>query len=67
VRFEVSVQSDGSGGFTANCEEPQCTSSGLSPSSALDSIREEIRYRMELCPCTTVNDNFVELDILSSL
>jgi hypothetical protein len=67
VRFEVSVQSDSSGGFTARCEDPQCIGHGLSPASALDQVREEIRYRMELCPCTTVNDEFVELDVISAL
>jgi predicted RNase H-like HicB family nuclease len=67
VRFEVSVQADGSGGFTASCEDPQCNGHGLSPASALDQIREEIRYHMELCPCTTVNDQFVELDVVSTL
>jgi hypothetical protein len=67
VRFEVSVQADGTGGYTASCEDPQCTGHGLSPSNALDKIREEIRYRMELCPCTTVNDDFVELDVVSGL
>jgi hypothetical protein len=67
MRFEVKVESDSSGGYTASCEDPQCTGHGLSPSNALDQIREEIRYRMELCPCTTVNDQFVELDVVSAL
>ncbi|MGZ4986508.1 MAG: type II toxin-antitoxin system HicB family antitoxin [Limisphaerales bacterium] len=67
MRFEVNVQSDGQGGYIANCDDPQCSGHGLSPTDALDEIREEIRYRMELCPCTTVNDQFVELDIVSAL
>ena len=40
---------------------------GLSQTNALDSLREEIRYRVELCPCTTVDDSFVELDVVSGL
>jgi hypothetical protein len=67
VRFEVIVQPNGDGGFTASCEDPQCLGHGLSPENALDQIREEIRYRMELCPCTTVDDQFVELDVASAL
>ena len=67
MRFEVTVQPNGDGGFTANCEDPICTAHGLSPESALDQLREEIRYHMELCPCTTVNDQFVELDVVAGL
>ena len=44
-----------------------CSASGLSPTNALDSLRDEIRYRLELCPCTTVNDDFVELNVISAL
>ena len=44
-----------------------CSASGLSPTNALDSLRDEIRYRLELCPCTTVNDDFVELNVVSAL
>src|ERR1043166_5733422 len=44
-----------------------CSASGLSPTNALDMLRDEIRYRLELCPCTTVNDDFVELNVTSSL
>ena len=66
MRFDVTVESSG-GEFTAECESLQCSATGLSPTNALDSLREEIRYRLELCPCTTVDDNFVELNVLSGL
>jgi hypothetical protein len=67
VRFEVTVQQISDGDYIASCEDPQCTGHGLSPANALDSVREEIRYRMELCPCTTVDDSFVEIDVVSAL
>jgi len=51
----------------ASCDNPQCSSRGLSPSNALDSLRDEIRYRLELCPCTSVDDSFVELEVISGL
>jgi hypothetical protein len=38
---------------------------GPQPTNALDSLRDEIRYRLELCPCTTVNDDYVELNVVS--
>jgi hypothetical protein len=66
VRLDVTVESS-SDGFTAECESLQCSATGLSQTNALDSLREEIRYRLELCPCTTVDDSFVELNVTSTL
>ena len=66
MRYEVTVEA-GSDGYVASCEDPQCSATGLSPTNALDSLREEIRYRLELCPCTTVDDAFVELNVVSAL
>jgi hypothetical protein len=67
VKFEATVAAGADGGYTASCEDPQCSGHGLSPTNALDSLREEIRYRLELCPCTGVGDGFVELDVVSAL
>ena len=66
MRFDVTVEQS-SDGFTASCESMACIATGLSPTNALDSLRDEIRYRLELCPCTTVNDDFVELNVVSAL
>lgn len=44
-----------------------CQATGLSATNALDALRDEIRYRLELCPCTTVNDDYVELNVISAL
>lgn len=66
MRFDVTVES-GSDGFVAECESLQCRATGLSATNALDSLRDEIRYRIELCPCTAVNDDYVELNIVSAL
>ncbi len=67
MRFEATVTEDASGGYVANCENPQCSGHGLSPANALDALREEIRYRLELCPCTGVSNDFVELDVVSGI
>jgi hypothetical protein len=56
-----------SDGFVAECESMDCSAKGLSPTNALDSLRDEIRYRLEFCPCTTVNDDYVELNVVSAL
>jgi hypothetical protein len=66
MRFDVTVES-GSDGFVAECESMQCRTTGLSATNALDSLRDEIRYRLKLCPCTTVNDDYVELNVISGL
>ena len=67
MKFEATVEAGADGGYVASCEDPQCSSHGLSPTNALDALREEIRYRLELCPCTTVDDTFVELNVVSGL
>ena len=64
MRYDVTIESS-SDGYTTVCEDPQCSASGLSSTNALDALREEIRYRLELCPCTTVDDSFVELNVIS--
>ena len=66
MRFDVTVESGGDG-FVAECESMQCSATGLSAANALDSLRDEIRYRLELCPCTTVDDDYVELNVVSGL
>jgi len=36
---------------------------GSTRDEALERARNEIRYRIELCPCSTVAEDFVELDV----
>ncbi|HOC55189.1 MAG TPA: hypothetical protein PKI20_06185 [Verrucomicrobiota bacterium] len=67
MKFGASVEADGDGGYVASCDDPPCTGHGLSSANALDALREEIRYRLELCPCTGVSDDFVELDVICGL
>jgi len=38
-------------------------SSAPTAASALELLRSEIRYRIEWCPCTGVDDDFVELEL----
>ena len=67
MKFEATVEAGSDGGCVAICEAPQCSGHGLSPANALDALREGIRYRLELCPCTGVSDDFVELDAVCGL
>ena len=66
MRFDVTIES-GDDGFIAECGSMDCQATGLSATNALDALRDEIRYRLELCPCTTVNDDYVELNVISAL
>ena len=61
MRYEATLESGEDGGYVAGCESLGITAHGLSPASALDALRAEIRYRVELCPCSSVSDDFVEL------
>jgi hypothetical protein len=61
--FHASVEASDEGDWVATCAEPAASARGLSPASALDRLRAEIRYRIELCPCTGVDDDFVELAV----
>jgi hypothetical protein len=66
VKFDVTVDSS-EDGFVAQCDSMSCSASGLSPTNALDALRDEIRYRLEFCPCTTVDEDYVELNVVSGL
>jgi hypothetical protein len=50
----------------AECDEPHAIARGLSPQNPLDKLRDEIRYRIELCPCTGVEDDFVQLEVIAA-
>jgi hypothetical protein len=61
--FHVRVQPQSDGQVLATCESPVCMSRGRTEADALDKIKREIRYRIEWCPCTGVDDDYVQLDV----
>ena len=61
MRYEAILESGEDGGYIAECVSLGVSARGLSPASALDSLRAEIRYCVELCPCSTVGEDYVEL------
>ncbi len=63
MKYAVSVEQGEGGEYVASCAELGISVSGLSASNALDALRDEIRYRIEMCPCTTVGDDYVQLDV----
>ncbi len=60
--FRVRVRSQG-GGVLVTCDSPTCMARASTEAEALEKIRREIRYRIEWCPCTGVEDDYVQLQI----
>jgi hypothetical protein len=60
--FRVRVQK-GDGAVVVTCQSPTCMSRGRTEAEALEKIRAEIRYRIEWCPCTGVDEDYVQLEI----
>jgi hypothetical protein len=62
--FRVSVQRQRDGQVLVTCTSPICMSRAATETEALEKIRNEIRYRIEWCPCTGVDDDYVQLEIM---
>ena len=63
MRYAAILEEGDTGEFTASCEQLGVAGHGLSPVAALDALKAEIRYRVELCPCSSVDDEAIELDL----
>ena len=62
MQYSVSLQAEGDG-FVAECAELGISSRGLSPANALDALRDSIRFNIEFCPCSTVDEGDIELNV----
>lgn len=65
MEYLARVEAAGDGGYVASCSDPYAVARGLSRASALERLRAEIRYRIEMCPCSSVDDDFVQLRVES--
>ncbi len=61
--FRVRLRRQSEGLVLAVCDRPICMVRAATEEAALEKIRSEIRYRIELCPCTGVGDDYVQLEI----
>ncbi len=61
--FTVQIESTEDGEYQASCADPLVSSRGLTPAIALDRLGAEIRYRLEFCPCSSVDDDYIQLRI----
>ncbi len=58
----LSAEPDGKW-VAASVELPHCWSRAATPEDALKRLRDEIRYRIELCPCSGVDDAYVQVEL----
>ncbi len=62
--YKARVTQTGDGTYVASAVGlPNCWSSGRSQEEALDKLKREIRYRIEYCPCSSVDEEFVRVEV----
>lgn len=61
--FDARVEAAGDGTYVAICSDPEISAVGMSGASALELLRNEIRYWLEMCPCSSVDDDYVQVQI----
>lgn len=61
MEFRARIEETDEGDFLASCFEPRLQARGLSPANALDRLRAELRYWVELCPCSGVEEDDVRV------
>lgn len=66
MRYTVELERLADGGYAAICIDPVCSFVGRSPEDALEGLRTEIRYVLEICPCSTPTLGAVELEVVST-
>ena len=61
--FNATLETLDDGSYLARCDDPMVMARGRSAANALEQLRLEIRYRIELCPCSSVDDHYVQLHL----
>ena len=64
MKYTVRLTQVSSGRFIAYSDEPKCSAGAATRQEALDRIKEEIRYRLEYCPCSTVREGDIEIEVV---
>ena len=63
MKYTAHLEEGAAGEYIAECAELGLSASGLSPTNALDRLRENIRFNLELCPCTSMDESDIDLDV----
>jgi len=62
--YKARLNRDPGGAWVASSVElPNCWSRGSTQDEALAKLRDEIRYRIEYCPCSGVDEEFVRVEL----
>lgn len=65
-RYAARLHRDPDGSWVASALEfPHCWSRGRTREEAVHKLAQEVRYRIEYCPCTGVADDFVDIEIVN--
>ena len=65
--YKARVRQEADGSWVAAAVAlPNCWSRGAGRDEALAKLRDEIRYRIEYCPCTGVDDEFVRVEVIAT-
>lgn len=49
--------------YAKTLQEPDCCAEGRTKDEAVKNIREEIRYRLEVCACAWLHENAIEIEV----
>ena len=69
MRYRVTLKRLTDGDFYARClaaPNGPAAAQAATAEEALARLRQEIRYRLELCPCSAVSGEYVELEVEES-
>lgn len=61
--FPVQIEATEDGAYLASYADPDVRVRGLDVASALERLHAEIRYRLEMCPCSSVEDDYIQLRV----
>lgn len=64
MKYRVRITQVSSGRFIANCDEPKCSAGAPTKEEAAAKVRDEIQYMMEFCPCSSVKEGEIEIEVV---
>ena len=67
AQYKARVRQEADGSWVASAVAlPNCWSRAAGRDEALAKLRDEIRYRIEYCPCTGVDDEYVRVEVIAA-
>jgi hypothetical protein len=63
MKYDIELTASSGGNYTATCEELGLSVEGAGPDSALQELHASMRYHLELCPCSSIEDDWIEMQV----